>query len=1125
MLKVNFHSEHPANTDAFPGGSHQKVAQAISSYILNSESSRVIGLDGEFGSGKSSILHMLDAQLSERDQGYKVWFFDCEQNYQGSIKSHFIELFTDKLLESDSLDASKREQLKANRDVALGREFTYRKKTTSRVSAWALAVLVSLFFSSSSFRELFALTRSKEEVAGWVFSLHWLSLMSPVLTLLVAKLFNLNKKEGDKDWSLLSLFKGSSEDYINEKIEIAKEVTPLDLKKTLSNQLEIVKGANYIVVLDNLDRLPKDSLRSVWSDLEIFTWIAGVKNLSVIVPFCSTKVAKYLSPEQDGNYDSKDFIAKKFPVVFRAPPVIASGWKKGFLDLWQYTFGTDSLEEAEKCAVLLQRHSPMANRLVTPRLQKKFINDIATTASILDEGVAQLTCIAAHYLLCKYNEHPLDELLRVGGPSPKYREKIGDQAGDDIQSTLQTLTAVAGTEIENGWQIQFLQVHFLTTSAIAVAELLDVPLREAVSHQDGEKFSSLTGLFGFWDAFKRHLDEYSELQETLITLHKAYSSEADTWIEKAISIFNAEKKIVTPSEETEDGFYPAIKALISLGLDKKHFQAHRDRLKSLVVDAYHKPITKDNIEPLQGQLSEFDACLDALGEIFQNVPVNRVEYLFHVVLPQEDLQVIKPELFTINNAALLNAHQQIASTENYPFSCLPMDSEYVVPAFSLTYGARRMANGLQGGLEAADVNSILAVYTSDPDNESAALGILLAKEIDNATLNQIESVSISHPTILATTVAAVAYLRTKNVAKLAGLDNLRDIFRTDLFKVCCRATLTTQMIFNAYDLPDFRDKISEVIAWMINSNAVHALTTDWVLNNFTSLVDSVESHGVDQERLLSWYSAWEKHILKAAEDLASQDLQFVEAVFTDDSTPFQAFVSKSVEYFSSVERDAEDWLGVIATNSDVYHHVINHMAAKGECLTDPGAAKASILSVLSRSVADPASHKLEHYVQLNIKQVLRIIGTDSKNVLGTELRTLIYSADTKPEPVALLLAEFGSLIPDVQPANAGEIGVLLALLEYLARNTESEGKAISFLDNKAEQLAKYSYSEEFRSALASVVSKLKDAAPNLYKKFYRKRGFGEFFKSLLERQPGPGPDDDQDNGDDSEKAGAEKSQA
>lgn len=863
----------------------------------------------------------------------------------------------------------------------------------------------------------------------------------------------------------------------------------------------------------------------MWSDLEIFTWIAGVKNLSVIVPFCSTRVAKYLSPEQDGNYDSKDFIAKKFPVVFRAPPVIASGWKKGFLDLWQYTFGADSISEAEKCAVLLQRHSPMANGLVTPRLQKKFINDIATTASILDEGVAQLTCIAAHYLLCKYNEHPIDEILRVGGPSPKYREKIGAQAADAIQATLQSLTAVAGTNIESGWQIQLLQVHFLTTSTIAVAELLDEPLREAVSQQDGERFASLTGLFGFWDAFKRHLDEYSELQETLITLHKAYASEANTWIEKAISAFNAEKKTVTPSEETEDGFYPAIKALIALGLDKEPFLKHRDRLRSLFLGAYQKPVTKENIAPLQQQLAEYDICLDALGESFKSVTVNRAEYLFHVVLPQEELLVFRPELFTISNAALNNAHQQMASTEGYPFGYIPLDPDYVTPALNITYSTRKMGDGVQGGLEPGDLSSLLDIYAADPTNVSAAIGMLLAKEIDSATLARIESISTSHATMLTTTVAAVAYLRTKSAVKLSGLDNLRDILRSDLFKIVCRATLTSRMIFDAYEIADLRDSMAEVIAWMISQKVVYSLTHGWVRNNFTSLVSSLKIYGVERDQILSWYSDWERFTLEAAEDLASQDSQFVEAVFTSDATPFKAFVAKAVEYFSSVDRDEEDWIGVISANTDVYHHVVSHIARKGEYLEDPSNAKAAVLSLFTNSVTDPTNHHLEDYVQLNINQVLRIIGTDSKNVLGTELRTLIYSAESKPEPVALLLAEFGSLIPDVQPANAGEIGVLLALLEYLARNAESEGKAISFLDNKAEQLAKYSYSEDFRNALASVVSKLETPAPRLYKTFSRKRGFVGIFKSLMARQVETGPDDELKDGGGAETAGAEKPQA
>ncbi|WP_341538772.1 P-loop NTPase fold protein, partial [Pseudomonas viridiflava] len=172
-------------------------------------------------------------------------------------------------------------------------------------------------------------------------------------------------------------------DHIEEKIEVGKEVPPLDLKKTLLEQLKVVEDKRFVIILDNLDRLPKDSLRSVWSDLEIFIEVATqAANLTVIVPFCSNKVAEYLKADGDRRYDARDFIAKKFPVVFRSPPVITSGWKDGFRQLWNYSFPDGDGNVIEQCAQLLQRHSPMANNLVTPRLQKKFINDIATTALV-----------------------------------------------------------------------------------------------------------------------------------------------------------------------------------------------------------------------------------------------------------------------------------------------------------------------------------------------------------------------------------------------------------------------------------------------------------------------------------------------------------------------------------------------------------------------------------------------------------------------------------------------------------------------------------------------------------------------------------------------------------------------
>lgn len=213
---INFHTEQPASHDVFPGGSHEKVAGAMHRYIPAPGASKVIGLDGEFGSGKSTILNMLGHKMKVSEPSSRVWFFDCEQNYQGSIKSNFIELFTDVLLK-DTSDKADAEVLRTARDKALGRLFTYRKKTTSRISAWALALLTSLFFSATSFRELSIIFRSSGETALWLYIVHVISFVSPGLVLWGAKLAHRRVREGGQKWSLLSLFKGSSDDYINEK--------------------------------------------------------------------------------------------------------------------------------------------------------------------------------------------------------------------------------------------------------------------------------------------------------------------------------------------------------------------------------------------------------------------------------------------------------------------------------------------------------------------------------------------------------------------------------------------------------------------------------------------------------------------------------------------------------------------------------------------------------------------------------------------------------------------------------------------------------------------------------------------------------------------------------------------
>lgn len=1099
---VKFHSEQPSKVDAFPGESHRKVATAICNHLLSNDSSRIIGLDGEFGSGKSSILQMIKEQLTERESKYKVWLFDCEQNFQGSIKSNFIELFTEELITTAGNNKEAVKHLEKKRDIALGREFTYRKNTTSRVSAWAALLIISVFFSSSSFKELLTLSDPSVTPGIEFLVFHLCSFISPLLILAIAKFVNRKKMIGNQKWTFLNLFKGSSEDYINEKIEVSREVTPLDLKRTLSSQLEMVSAKDYIVVLDNLDRLPRESLRTVWSDLEIFTWLAEEKNLTIIVPFCSTKVANSLGSEQDGKYDSKDFIAKKFPVVFRAPPVITSGWKATFLDLWKHTFGEDPEKLGEKCALILQKHSPMAGGLVTPRLQKRFINDVATTASILGSHV-NLVCIGAHVLLCKYNEYPLTEVLKTGDASKQFSEKFGTQAVSDLESTGDYLKRVFGEDINNGWQIQFLQAHYLTTSVIAVAELLDEPLSRAIDQKHSEGFSKIAGLFGFPDAVKRYLESKPEkAPEFLILLADAYKYDQDEkrhlWLSKLIDTLNHQLVDVHPGENTKaPEFYKAINALIASGLKKELLQQEKRSLLSYVSDAVKEDTPADSFDFHRYNLAALDSCLNALGEDFETIETDKAAYIAHIVLSQKNLLVIKPEHFTINDAGLREVHLQLASSENLPLDCTPLESDLTLELLEHAYGNRKIALGVKHGLHADVTSALLNNYIATPESYSAAIGVMLIGKPGQKEVDGVFKPHNASPTLLSSIVAVVICLRTGNYSRLNEFDNLIDVFHSDIFKLMAKAALESKMFLAALEQEAAIRPAAEFLVWAINNRAISHLNWDQIAINYQAIIEALEQEGLSEEDFLRWLSAWSTKLDVLASKLDDQCIHFVRQIFDNETQGFNSLREKSVEHLDSADRTSEEWASIIR-NPSAYIVVLEYMARHSHFLSSTDAPRKALLEELAPFSKD-RSYSLPLTTLTNLNSLLSVMERPVKNVIGAELRTISFAGDADPEQVAHLLEEFGEIIPDIQPASSAEVGTLLKLLEYLTRNTETRADAISFLNSRAQQISGYEYSEEFKEALGEVLISLAERAPDLYKQFERKKGFKAFLPYTLKK--------------------------
>lgn len=1071
-------------------------------YISSPGASKVIGLDGEFGSGKSTILNMLGQKLMVSEPASRVWFFDCEQNYQGSIKSNFIELFTDVLLK-DAVSKVSAETLRSARDKALGRLFTYRKKTTSRVSAWAMALLTSLFFSATSFRELSVLFRGKDAAELWLYAVHAFAFISPMLVLLGAKMAHRTVNEGDQKWSLLSLFKGSSDDYINEKIEVAKEVTPLDLKRTLSEQLSVVSAYQYVVILDNLDRLPKDSLRAVWSDLEIFTSVAAAANLTVVVPFCSTKVATYLKADGDRRYDAKDFIAKKFPVIFRAPPVIASGWKGGFRQLWTHSFQGASADVVEHCALLLQRHTPMLSGVVTPRLQKKFINDIATTSLVVGDGPSLLS-IAAHLLLCKYNDYPLDEILRVNGFSPEYETEVGKAVATSVAETKVLLSSLLGENMDNGWEIQLLQIHFLTSSEIAIAELLDDPLAKAVEDRDSERLFELASLFGFSDAFKRLLAKLHPLAAFLPTIYAAHQKHGGDWIQDMIKALNVARLPISNAKHgTNQQFYEALKYCTKFGFDSSLLKPHGASLHEAISQAVSAPYDADTIEEIGDSIGEYDQYLDALGLESVEYEVGTAAVVMHLLPVMKDLKVIRPDDFSLSDAGLEGANRQLASCDAHTFDLEPLPSSVLRVALNWVHGRKKLRTGIAKGIGAADVASLLNICSNDSKQENALVGLALAEKVDPSSVVALQSLMATDDTMLVSAVAAILCIRQGDAGSFAKITDLEDVLSSEVFKALGCATLTSKMIIAIFDTEEGGAQIVPYLKDLIQHVQIFSLEHAWVVQNFGSLVDSVTDAAFGPNDVLKWLNGWDIRLEPAGKKVMEADQMLVDMVFDPAATLLSTFRKSAIDYLTSGERTEDDWYALIQSAALQQIRVLEYIAVREISIANEANITSAIIQLFTDAAAGKTDVLLKTPQLRTIDVLLRTLSPQQKTTIGIRLRPMVFDETLKPRNLAVILGRYGVLIPDLQPSSPGDIGRIVLFLQYVHDNPGDADGLVSFLDSRAEQIAGFKYPKALKAAMVGAVKQLSDQAPNLNRRFAETRGFIGLFRKKAEKSPVP----------------------
>ncbi|GEM_PF-6678256 len=479
-------SDNPAEKDEF--GSHQKVADAIFD-LINSErdGGKTIGLEGQWGIGKSTIINLLHEKLiSDREKNNNlVVIFDAWAHRDDPLRRTFLESVIYTALEKkDWIDNKKWTQIL---NIISQRLKIETKNVHTGLKPWARVLIIgSLMVPISSILLNTYLNINGIQTKSLLFWLLLFFTINPLFILIINMLCEKNnskhKEISDLDYSLSFLFQKSITDNKTETFQTSNP-TSIEFEEKFSELIkDIAKNSSHrvILILDNLDRIEPDDALSLLSTLQTYFQYqnkkSGIPNIVwAIIPYDKNGLLrvwayKNINPKKiTNNKDSVDeetntnyavsFIDKKFQIIFEVPPLLLSNWSEYLKkSLLKKAFPDHSDSDLHQVYRVFDLYRPNRNQIPTPRELILYVNQIGAL-----HRQWQDTYPLSHYgfytLLKKANE-PIESNIKA----KKY-----------IDSQIQ---ALLGNNIENSLISLVYNVDYAYAQQILITQELDIILGE-----------------------------------------------------------------------------------------------------------------------------------------------------------------------------------------------------------------------------------------------------------------------------------------------------------------------------------------------------------------------------------------------------------------------------------------------------------------------------------------------------------------------------------------------------------------------------------------------------------------------------------------------------------------------
>ena len=543
-------SEASTSEDLFDDKTHQHIAETLHDIIRSPNSEGLtVGLEGEWGSGKSTVVSILRNKLAHSDNVI-YFYFDAWEHEGDPLRRIFLEALIDGILQITEakkiLNENDVKSLEKIKNKISNREKTVHTTTTRTATELGRGLAISAFIVPLGVAMVSGTVKETCFQLGggphWQFDIGALLAMAPfaVIANHCVKLKSLKEKIFDlKNWPLLQ---GDSIEDATQDISEDQERSSIEFERYFHDILQVIfskkDDTKLIIVIDNLDRIDAEVSLKIWSTLQTFLQhrnpsssnkaASYSKRIFVIVPYDVDGLEKLWSNNIDRKSNqieknsscTKSFFDKCFQLRIEVPQLIITGWEsfcqscinKALVGGWNEDEKKDVLD-------ILKYTRQSVNDIPTPRDIKTYINQVGLLRMHCNAEIS--TRSIAFFAVEKYLEFTKSKDMQqklVDGiyPTPELKPFFNERIAAEISGIL------FGVSTEKGQQLLLepvIEEVFTNKKIDQVRELLNIHdkafwtvlekhLRMQMNKIDKMLDYSFTIHKGLWEIFPEKCDEF-----------------------------------------------------------------------------------------------------------------------------------------------------------------------------------------------------------------------------------------------------------------------------------------------------------------------------------------------------------------------------------------------------------------------------------------------------------------------------------------------------------------------------------------------------------------------------------------------------------------------------------------